>query len=72
MSSNIQDIQDYLSQLEQEQEQLKIQITDICFFMKGGIEWNTAWDLCFKDRERIIERLNKWNKEMNGDGTEYM
>lgn len=51
---------------------LKEQITDICFFMKGGIEWNSAWGMSFEDREIAIRTINKRLKEQNPGGKEYM
>lgn len=51
---------------------LKEQITDICYFMNGGIEWESAWGVSFEDREIIIKRINKRLKEKNPDSKEYM
>ena len=51
---------------------LKEQIADICYFMKGGIEWNSAWGMSFEDREIVVKVLNKRNKEQNPGGKEYM
>ncbi len=51
---------------------LKEQITDICYFMQGGLEWNTAWGLSFEDREIIVRRINKRLKEQNPNAKEYM
>jgi hypothetical protein len=51
---------------------LKEQIADICYFMKGGVEWESAWNLSFEDREVIVKRINKRLKEQNPNAKEYM
>lgn len=51
---------------------LKEQITDICYFMKGGVEWESGWNLSFEDREIIVRRINKRLKEQNPNAKEYM
>jgi hypothetical protein len=51
---------------------LREQVADICYFMKGGIEWDSAWGMSFQDREIIIKTINKRLKEQNPGGKEYM
>jgi len=51
---------------------LKQQIADLCYFMKGGIEWNSAWGMSFEDREIVVKVINKRMKEQNPGGKEYM
>ena len=51
---------------------LKDQIADICYFMKGGIEWNSAWGMSFEDREVIVKVINRRLKEQNPNSKEYM
>lgn len=51
---------------------LREQVTDICFFMQGGIEWNSAWGMSFQDRETAVKIINKRNKEKNPNAKEYL
>jgi len=51
---------------------LKEQMADICYFMRGGVEWNTAWGMSYEDREIMIKIINKRIKEQNPGGKEYM
>jgi hypothetical protein len=51
---------------------LKEQIMDICYFMKGGIEYESAWGMSFEDREIAVKVLNKRLKEENPNSKEYM
>lgn len=51
---------------------LREQITDICYFMRGGVSWEEGWNLSFVDREIIVRILNKRLKEQSGDTKEYM
>jgi hypothetical protein len=40
--------------------------------MNGGIEWRSAWEMSFEDREIAIKTINKRRKEENPGGKEYM
>jgi hypothetical protein len=51
---------------------LKEQIAEICYFMKGGIEFNSAWGMSYEDREITIGVINKRLKEAAPAGKEYM
>jgi hypothetical protein len=51
---------------------LKEQIIDICYFMKGGIELDSAWGMSFEDREIAVRVINRRLKEENPGGKEYM
>lgn len=51
---------------------LKEQITDICYWMHGGIEINSAYGMSFEDREIAIKIINKRLKDQNPNGKEYM
>ncbi len=45
---------------------------DICYFMKGGVEWDSAWGMSFEDREIAVKIINKRLKEQNPNGKDYM
>jgi hypothetical protein len=45
---------------------------DICYFMKGGLQWNDAWSLSFSDREKLVKRINKHRHDESGSTKEYM
>lgn len=51
---------------------LREQIAELCYFMQGGIEFNTAWGMSFEDREIAVKIINKRLKEKNPGGKEYM
>lgn len=51
---------------------LKEQIMDICYFMSGGVELNSAWGMSFEDREIAVKVINKRRKEENPSGKEYL
>lgn len=51
---------------------LKEQIADLCYCMKGGIEFDSAWGMSFEDREIAVKVINKRLKEENPNGKEYM
>ncbi|HEY6437335.1 MAG TPA: hypothetical protein VIY47_12155 [Ignavibacteriaceae bacterium] len=58
--------------MKKDQAILHEQIADICYFMKGAIEWNTAWGISFAEREVIVKIINKRLREQNPNGKEYM
>lgn len=51
---------------------LKEQVVDICYAMKGGIEYDSAWAMSFEDRETAVRVMNRRIKEENPGGPEYM
>ena len=63
---------DLINTYKADGEQLKDQISEIVYFLKGGVEFNTAWGLSFEDRERLVRVINKRLKEQNPGGKEYM
>ena len=65
-------LSDLLESYERESDALKEQITELCYFMNGGLEYNSAWGMSFKDREIAIRIINKRLKEQNPGGKEYM
>lgn len=67
-----EELQDLIESYENESKALKEQIAEICYFMQGGIEYNSAWGMSFEDREIIIKVINKRLKEQNPDAKEYM
>ncbi len=40
--------------------------------MNGGIEYNSAWGMCYEEREIAIRVINKKIKERNPHGKDYM
>lgn len=51
---------------------LKEQIMEICYFMHGGIEFESAWGMSFEDREIAIKVINRRIKEQNPNSKDYM
>lgn len=45
---------------------------EICYFMHGGLEYNSAWGMSFEDREIAVKVINKRLKEQSPSGKEYM
>ncbi len=63
---------DLIKSYHKESKLLKEQVAEICYFMKGGIEWDSAWGMSYEDREIAIKMINKRIKEANPGGKEYM
>ena len=63
---------DLIESYHKESKSLKEQVAEICYFMKGGVEWDSAWGMSYEDREIAIKMINKRIKEANPGGKEYM
>lgn len=72
MSADYAKIAEVVQGMEKDQDALHHQIGDICYWMKGGITWDEAWALSFRDRERLIKSLNDKIRKQSGDTREYM
>jgi hypothetical protein len=69
----VEELSDLIKSYVDEDRALREQIADLCLFMEGGIEYNTAWGMSFLDREIAIKRINKRMRERQGsNGPEYM
>lgn len=53
-----QEIVDYLDQLERESKALKQEIIRICWYMRGSVTLEQAWNLTVEDRKNIGELIN--------------
>lgn len=72
MYSHPEEISSMIKDIRNDEKVLTSQITDICFFMKGGINWDQAWGMSYEDRSVVVKVISKRLKEMSGDKTEYM
>ena len=72
MTTEPSDIAKVIGEMERDTKGIRKQIIDICFHMKGGINYNEGWTLSFEDRKTIIEDLDKKLKKMSGDTREFM
>jgi hypothetical protein len=72
MLATPEEIRNLLERFKTETSALEQQITDIAIYSAGAVSFDTAWSLSFHQRERIINAINKKNKEESGDKTEYM
>lgn len=72
MSADYAKIAEVVQDMERDQDALHNQISDICYWMQGGITWDEGWALSFKDRERLIKSLNEKIRKQSGDTREYM
>ena len=52
----------YLKNFESESKNLKLQIMNICWYMRGGMSWQEALNLSSDERE-IVSQLVKENLE---------
>ncbi len=66
-------LSDLIQSYKQDSAALKEHITEVCLYMNGGIEFNSAWDMSFEDREIAIKIINKKLKDQAPKGgKEYM
>jgi hypothetical protein len=62
---------DLIEDYKKDSTKLREQIADICYFMGGGADWNSAWGMSFEDREIVIKVINKRLKEANPNAKDY-
>jgi hypothetical protein len=63
---------DLIDSYLQDSVALKEQISEICYFMHGGVEFNSGWGMSFEDREIMVKIINRRLKEQAPHGKEYM
>lgn len=63
---------DLVNSYIKESVMLKEQISEICYFMRGGVDWNSAWGMSFEDREIMVKVINRRLKEQNPSSKDYM
>jgi len=69
--SSYEEIQKYLDQLASHREDIENQVIDIVYFMPG-VDWNTAWGLSARLREKLIKHILKVKKAESGDKSQEM
>ena len=72
MSLPPEQLDDLIQSYNKDSGSLKEQIIEICYFMKGGIELESAWTMSFQDREIAVKVLNRRIKEANPSSKDYM
>jgi len=65
-------LNDLIQTYIKEARTLREQVSDICIYAAGGIEFNSAWGMSFEDRELMVSAINKKLKAQNPGGKEYM
>ena len=73
MTSKAEQLGDLLESYKQDSVALREQITELCYFMHGGVEFNSAWGMSYEDREIAVKVINRRLKEQAPKGgKEYM
>ena len=64
---------DLIESYKQDSVTLKEHILELCLYMAGGVDLNSAWGMSFEDREIAIRVINKQlkNRAPKG-GKEFM
>lgn len=57
---------------EKSMNQIESELIDLCVYMAGGITWETAWELGYRERVNMFKALNKKLKAQTGNKKEYM
>jgi len=59
LQANHEEINEILNELRKERENIINNIVEICFFMRGSINWNDAWDLSLISIKAIKKRIEQ-------------
>ena len=54
-----------LRSYKKQSEAIIKEISDIVIYLNGSITWEEAWNLSFKEKEILIERLKKYHENKN-------
>ena len=66
MRSDPQEIVDMIAEMEQEVRAIHKQIAEICFYMRGSVDYYQAWNMSLKEIKIIQERIKdqfEWIKK---------
>ena len=59
LQASHEEINEILDEMRKEREIILNNIVEICFFMRGSISWNDAWDLSFNSMKAIKRRIEQ-------------
>lgn len=57
LTSKAEEISKTLEQFKEESEALTKQITEICWYMRGSVTWDQAWNLSPNHRKAIFKLI---------------
>ena len=57
MNSSPDEVIEYLTELAFETRAMEKEVADICWYMRGSINWDQAWRLSNRHREIIMVRI---------------
>ena len=57
MNSSPEEILEELAGMQLEARAITKEVTDICWYMRGSINWDQAWKLTSKQREIVIKLI---------------
>ena len=60
LQANPEDIGDILKEMEDDVRAIHEQITEICFYMKGSVPYQDAWNLSLKEIKTIQKQLKSY------------
>ena len=59
MSSDNEEIVDLLNRYEKESKALKFQLLKLCWYMRGSVSIEHAYEMSIDDRSQIIKLINE-------------
>lgn len=59
LNSNPEEVADLFSELSLESKALVDQIIEICWYMRGSVSYDQAWNLTTIERKQIIDLIEK-------------
>lgn len=68
MQSSPEDVEKILEEFKNERKEIERSIVEICFFMRGSISWNEAWNLTSENIKSIRKQITKNIETVNKTG----
>lgn len=66
-----QETVDLLAEMEREARALHEQITEICFFMKGSLDYHQAWNLSLKEIKIVQKQIKNYFEMVKKTGLAF-
>lgn len=72
MVNDFEIIKETIRIYEESMKQIEKEVAELCVYMEGGVTWDVAWELSFKERQLLYKVLNRKLQAQSGSKKEYM
>ena len=66
---SVLEVKEEIAKMEAEKKAFRFDLVRICWYMRGSISWEQAWELSFEDKKIISEFLKDNMERFKGSMT---